>query len=127
MHHENKLEVIDRVSATAVTKEGYSKLPWLILCAAQSVRDWESAVLALGIKNRVSVKYQQVYQLEIWLEQQPEPHLVIVDEYDPGLLPIMRGLLPKLNEQNHRLFMTRVDTVKPNPMLVHETLDFMRK
>src|SRR6185437_3788376 len=109
MNFENKLEVLDRVLGTVITKPGYSELPWLILCAAQTYRDWDRAVKQLKIDARNPISYHQVYLLELWLDKNPEPHLIIVDEYDPGLRTILQPLLVRLNDQGHKLFMTRLE------------------
>jgi hypothetical protein len=133
MNHENKLQVINSVRAS--THKDEVKMPWLIVCQIIAAHEWQDVVAELNdYLDGQLVSYRGMQQLELWLDSKPEPHIIIVDEYDPGLRSILQSLFVKMVEGKHRLFMGRLVDPDPAPsksrsetQSIKETLDFMTR
>jgi len=126
MNHENKIVVLKNIESSI--KDDEMRLPWLLICRMLESHEWEEAALDLGMVDIAHIHYRTLQHLEMWLDSKPQPHILIVDEYDPGLRGILKEILPKIAEGGHRLFMARPhDAEQPKPQQIKETLDFMAR
>lgn len=131
MMYENRIETLSRVYES-VNDEKSKGWPWIIVCQAQTMHAWSRAasdLLSTDVKKYMDweVMPKQLIHVDAWLDATTQPHVIVIDEYDPGLRSIVRGLLDKMQKGGHRLFMTRLSEPRPAPNPIVETLDFFKK
>lgn len=118
-----------------VTRERSGDWPWLIICHSAVAKSWTTAVndlllceSALSPLVTASGTTKSLIHMDAWLDTNPVPHVIIVDEYDPQLKLTMRDVVARLGPAGHRLFFTKVIPEVPEPQRtsVVETLDFFK-
>jgi hypothetical protein len=128
LNHEHKMEVLQHVQQALGNDVNALLAPWLIISHVREAVDWETAVKDCDSSiSRHTIEYKSMLHLEAWVDRNNEPHIVIVDEYDPDLRNILRPLLIRLQTGEHRLFMARPQAAPQPSQQINEKLDFMQR
>lgn len=127
--YSNKVEALVRVCDALVNKTNAPK-NWLLVCSNQSEVAWTYAAATIPATLDIysdSILFKQLIQLEMWLDSNPTPHIIVVEDYDLGVRTVIQSLLERLSDGKHLLFMTRVDSPQSETTKSEEVLDFMKK